>query len=65
MSQWCRKDKWNRELTMKLRVYLDTSVFSAYYDERVTDRQAATEEFWARSGEFELVTSDSTLPPPY
>jgi len=43
---------------MRLRVYLDTSVFSAYYDERVTDRQAATEEFWKRFGEFEVATSE-------
>ena len=42
---------------MKLRVYLDTSVFSARYDERLTDRQAATEDFWARSAEFDLATS--------
>jgi hypothetical protein len=24
---------------MKLRIYFDTSVFSAYYDDQVTDRQ--------------------------
>lgn len=43
---------------MKLKVYLDTSVFSALYDERVTDRQSASEEFWARRNEFELSTSE-------
>lgn len=43
---------------MKLRVYLDTSVFSAYYDDRVTDRQAETEEFWSRLGEFDAATSE-------
>lgn len=43
---------------MKLRVYLDTSVFSAYYDERVTDRQAETEAFWTRLQEFEISTSE-------
>lgn len=43
---------------MKLRVYLDTSVFSAYYDERVTDRQAETEAFWTRLKEFEISTSE-------
>jgi class 3 adenylate cyclase/tetratricopeptide (TPR) repeat protein len=35
-----------------------TSVFSAYYDERVTDRQHQTEEFWTRLDEFELATSE-------
>jgi predicted nucleic acid-binding protein len=45
---------------MKLRVYLDTSVFSAYYDDRVTDRQVETEEFWTRLSEFEVSTSELT-----
>ncbi|HUT33259.1 MAG TPA: PIN domain-containing protein [Planctomycetota bacterium] len=42
---------------MKLRVYLDTSVFSALFDDRVPERRAATEEFWMRSGDFDLLTS--------
>ena len=45
---------------MKLRVYLDTSVFSAFYDERVTDRQAETEEFWRWLDQFEVSTSELT-----
>lgn len=45
---------------MKLRVYLDTSVFSAYYDEAVTDRRIQTEEFWAQRNLFELATSSLT-----
>ena len=45
---------------MKLRVYLDTSVFSAFYDSRVTDRQAETEDFWKRLDHFELSTSKLT-----
>ena len=44
-------------MATKLRVYLDTSVFSAYFDDRVRDRQAATEEFWQRLGDFEISTS--------
>lgn len=44
---------------MKLRVYLDTSVPSAYYDDRAPDRQAETRAFWERLGAFE--TSVSTL----
>jgi predicted nucleic acid-binding protein len=43
---------------MKLRVYLDTSVFSAYFDARVRDRQEQTEAFWTRRHEFELATSE-------
>jgi len=30
----------------KETVYLDTSVLSAYYDERVKERQKATIRFW-------------------
>ena len=41
---------------MKLRVYLDTSVFSAYFDERMPERQAQTREFWERLAEFEVAT---------
>lgn len=42
---------------MPLRLYLDTSVFSAYFDEAVSDRQTQTEDFWKRRSEFELSTS--------
>lgn len=42
---------------MALRVYLDTSVFSAYYDEAISDRRAQTEDFWRRRSDFELSTS--------
>jgi predicted nucleic acid-binding protein len=42
---------------MKLRVYLDTSVFSSLYDDRVPSRRAETEEFWRRRGQFEITTS--------
>lgn len=41
-----------------MRVYLDTSVFSAYLDERVPDRRAETAEFWARLAHFEAATSE-------
>jgi predicted nucleic acid-binding protein len=43
---------------MKLRVYLDTSVFSALYDDRVTGRRGETEEFWERRNQFEIATSE-------
>jgi predicted nucleic acid-binding protein len=45
---------------MKLRVYLDTSVFSAYYDQRHPDRKAETEQFWKKLNQFEASTSDIT-----
>jgi len=43
---------------MALRVYLDTSVFSAFCDEKVTDRRIQTEEFWGRRTEFLVSTSE-------
>lgn len=45
---------------MKLRIYLDTSIFSAYYDDRAPDRRSQTEEFWARIAAFEASTSELT-----
>lgn len=43
---------------MKLRIYIDTSVLSAYFDERTPERLAETREFWTRLLEFEAQTSD-------
>ena len=45
---------------MKLRIYLDTSIFSAYYDDRAPDRRAQTEEFWARITAYEASASELT-----
>lgn len=45
---------------MKLRIYLDTSIFSAHYDERALDRRAQTEELWKRIAAFEASTSELT-----
>jgi len=42
---------------MKLRLYLDTSVLSAYCDPRAPERMAETREFCARLSEFDVVTS--------
>ncbi len=42
---------------MKLRIYLDTSVISAYFDERAPDRMAETRLFWAKLGQVEVSTS--------
>ncbi len=45
---------------MKLRVYIDTSVFSALLDERAPARQTDTRSFLARLEEFEVSTSTVT-----
>jgi predicted nucleic acid-binding protein len=43
---------------MNPRIYLDTSVFSALYDERNPDRRAGTEAFWSKRPDFEMATSE-------
>ncbi len=43
---------------MKLKLYLDTSVFSAYFDDRAPDRLAQTVEFWERMAAFDTCTSE-------
>jgi predicted nucleic acid-binding protein len=43
---------------MKLRVYTDTSVFSAYFDDRAVDRKSLTREFWQNLGAYECATSE-------
>ncbi len=45
-------------MDVKLRIYLDTSIFSAYYDDRAPDRRTQTEEFWTRIASFEASTSE-------
>lgn len=45
---------------MKLRVYIDTSVFSARLDDRGPERRLQTEEFFARLGTFDVSTSTLT-----
>jgi len=43
---------------MKLRLYLDTSVFSACIDDRAPDRRALTEEFWKTLPDYDYSTSE-------
>lgn len=43
---------------MRLRIYLDTSVFSAILDARKPERQESTREFWMRLAEFDAATSE-------
>ena len=45
---------------MKPRLYLDTSVVSAYVDERAPERQEATIEFWGRLADFDVAISELT-----
>jgi predicted nucleic acid-binding protein len=44
-----------------MRLYLDTSVFSAYYDERSPERMELTSEFWTRLSEHERLCSELTI----
>jgi len=46
---------------MKLKIYLDTSVISAQFDDRNPDRRMLTEEFWMRIPQYEVYVSDLTL----
>lgn len=43
-----------------MRLDLDTSVFSAYYDERTPERMHATREFWAMLQAHTLICSTLT-----
>lgn len=45
---------------MRLRLYLDTSVISAYFDARRPERRAETRTFWRRLPKFEMSISDLT-----
>jgi hypothetical protein len=42
---------------MKLKIYIDTSVFSACFDVRALDRKSLTEEFWRSRDLYECSTS--------
>lgn len=42
-------------------VYLDTSVPSAYFDERMPDRQKLTILFWEKLGNYDVCVSEITI----
>ncbi len=44
-----------------LAIYLDTSVPSAYFDDRDVSRMLATREFWTRIGTHVVLVSDLVL----
>ena len=45
----------------KLKIYLDTSVFSAYYDDRVEVRLEQTKRFWVKLVEYDKYISEIVL----
>ena len=45
---------------MRLRLYLDTSVISAYFDRRRAERQDETRALWRQIDQFEVSISDLT-----
>ena len=46
---------------MKSKIYLDTSVISALYDERTPERLSMTLSFWKQLNAYEVVISDLVL----
>ena len=45
----------------KLKIYLDTSVYSALYDDRDLNRKKQTEYFWNNISSYELYFSDINI----
>ena len=45
----------------KLKIYLDTSVYSALYDKRDLNRQKQTEYFWNNIKDYDLYISDINI----
>ncbi|MEW5936960.1 MAG: type II toxin-antitoxin system VapC family toxin [Candidatus Thermoplasmatota archaeon] len=46
---------------MRLKIYLDTSVFSAYHDDRDESRQMHTKEFWGTLSRYDRYISEIVL----
>jgi predicted nucleic acid-binding protein len=46
---------------MKTKVYLDTSVISALFDERTPERLAMTSVFWSKLSDYEVFISELVL----
>jgi predicted nucleic acid-binding protein len=46
---------------MKTKVYLDTSVISALFDERTPERLAMTSNFWSKLDDYEVFISELVL----
>ena len=46
---------------MKTKIYLDTSVISALFDERTPERLAMTSDFWSKLENYEVFISELVL----
>jgi len=46
---------------MKTKIYLDTSVISALFDERTPERMAMTSDFWSKLDDYEIFISELVL----
>jgi len=46
---------------MKTKIYLDTSVISALFDERTPERLSMTSAFWLKLGDYEVFISTLVL----
>ena len=46
---------------MKNKIYLDTSVISALFDERTPERLSMTLELWSKLNDYEIVISELVL----
>jgi predicted nucleic acid-binding protein len=46
---------------MRPSLYLDTSVISAYYDEREAEKKAQTQDFWKKLGDYQVFISEITV----
>lgn len=49
------------DLKTKIKIYLDTSVISALFDDKNPERKSLTEEFFANIGDFEVYVSNLTM----
>ncbi|TFG21611.1 MAG: PIN domain-containing protein [Promethearchaeota archaeon] len=45
----------------KLKIFLDTSVYSSLFDNRIPNRQKMTQDFWNNIGDYELYYSEIIL----
>jgi predicted nucleic acid-binding protein len=52
--------RWEGGEAVRLRVYLDTSVISAYFDERRPERRTDTLVFWQSLDHFDVYISELT-----
>ncbi len=48
-------------MTRKPKLYLDTSVPNAYFDEKNSYRQEITRQFWLKLKEYQILISDLVI----